>query len=78
MSIAFQTGFQQSEPPALFIPQGWQCPACRIIHAPYVQSCACQSHAPDWTSPYCYPYTTCPDPIFTTTYWPNEPPTGQA
>lgn len=60
MSIEFQT---------LFIPQGWQCPACQIIHAPHVQSCACQSHPYDYTGPYDYP-TTCPDPTFT--IWDND------
>lgn len=28
--------------PALYIPQGWQCPACSLVHAPHVPSCACQ------------------------------------
>lgn len=25
-----------------FVPQGWICPACKTIHAPFVTSCNCQ------------------------------------
>ena len=26
-----------------FTQKGWQCPVCKIIHAPWVPSCHCQS-----------------------------------
>lgn len=28
------------------IPQGWQCPACKVIHAPSVTECACVAVQP--------------------------------
>lgn len=27
------------------VPQGWECPRCRVIHAPQVLHCTCTSHA---------------------------------
>lgn len=69
MSIEFQTGFQQSDPGRTpqwsfaFIPQGWQCPACRVIYAPHVQACYCQNLPPsstvtvNWPQPHYTPNT---------------------
>lgn len=34
--------------------QGWQCPACKLIHAPHVPSCYCQSNPPFTTVTYSY------------------------
>lgn len=34
-------------------PQGWQCPACRTVHAPWVASCDCVKQP---TFPIVIPY----------------------
>lgn len=52
MSIEFQTGGLCQDPgriPNFFVPQGWQCPACRVIHAPHIQACFCQPFPPTAT-----------------------------
>lgn len=29
--------------------QGWQCPCCKTVHAPWVQSCECEKVSPKVT-----------------------------
>lgn len=33
-----------SAPPAT--PYGWQCPLCRMVHAPFITRCTCQEAKP--------------------------------
>jgi len=34
----------------VYIPQGWQCPLCRVVHAPWVQKCECAKGEPVTTT----------------------------
>lgn len=33
------------------VPQGWQCPKCMKIHAPFVVGCSCQPDDYSWAIP---------------------------
>jgi hypothetical protein len=33
------------------VPTGWQCPCCKVVHAPAVQACKCAAQVPSVFSP---------------------------
>lgn len=39
-------------------PQGWQCPLCKTVHAPFVKACHCQHQQKPSVQPVVVPVTT--------------------